>query len=42
MREERQEEVREKARHGAEERLLDLLLPPGSPSPLGDAPRTRR
>src|SRR6187431_1157351 len=37
VREERQEEVREKARHAAEERLLDLLLPPGAPSPLGDA-----
>src|SRR6187551_2746618 len=28
VREERQEEVREKARRAAEERLLDLLLPP--------------
>jgi ATP-dependent HslUV protease ATP-binding subunit HslU len=37
VREERQEEVREKARRAAEERLLDLLLPPGAPSPLGDA-----
>ena len=36
VREERQEEVRDKARQAAEERLLDLLLPPGSPSPLGD------
>src|SRR6187397_2545152 len=37
VRDERQEEVREKARRAAEERLLDLLLPPGAPSPLGDA-----
>ena len=36
-REERQEEVRDKARQAAEERLLDLLLPPGSPSPLGES-----
>ncbi len=31
VREEREVEVREKARQAAEERLLDLLLPPGSP-----------
>jgi ATP-dependent HslUV protease ATP-binding subunit HslU len=36
VREEREVEVREAARHAAEERLLDLLLPPVS-SPLGDA-----
>jgi ATP-dependent HslUV protease ATP-binding subunit HslU len=36
VREEREVEVREKARHGAEERLLDLLLPPTSPSSFGD------
>src|SRR5689334_8573084 len=36
VREERQEEVRDKARRAAEERLLDLLLPPGPVSPLGD------
>jgi ATP-dependent HslUV protease ATP-binding subunit HslU len=33
VREEKRGEVREKAKHNAEERLLDLLLPP-SPSPL--------
>src|SRR5436190_16484139 len=32
VREEREAEVREKARHAAEERLLDLLLPPGAPA----------
>ena len=37
VREERQQEVRDKARQAAEERLLDLLLPPGAPSPLGEA-----
>src|SRR5690242_9905652 len=36
VREEGQEEVRDKARRAAEERLLDLLLPPGAPSPLGE------
>ena len=36
VREEREAEVREKAREAAEERLLDLLLPPAPPSPLGD------
>jgi len=36
VREERQDEVKDKARVAAEERLLDLLLPPGAPSPLGD------
>jgi len=36
VREEREMEVREKARQAAEERLLDLLLPPSSPSPLGE------
>jgi len=36
VREEREIEVREKARQAAEERLLDLLLPPSGPSPLGD------
>src|SRR5688572_32191710 len=34
IREERRAEVREKARQSAEERLLDLLLPP-LPSPVG-------
>jgi ATP-dependent HslUV protease ATP-binding subunit HslU len=41
VREEREIEVREKARHAAEERLLDLLLPPapgaGSTSGFGEA-----
>src|SRR5262245_42411140 len=36
VREEREVEVREKARQAAEERLLDLLLPPVTPSPLGE------
>jgi ATP-dependent HslUV protease ATP-binding subunit HslU len=35
VREEREVEVREKAREAAEERLLDLLLPPPPPSPMG-------
>jgi len=35
VREEREIEVREKAREAAEERLLDLLLPPPPPSPMG-------
>ena len=37
VREEREVEVREKARQAAEERMLDLLLPPTPQSPLGDA-----
>jgi len=37
VREEREVEVRETARRAAEERLLDLLLPPVTSSPLGDA-----
>jgi ATP-dependent HslUV protease ATP-binding subunit HslU len=37
VREEREVEVREAARRAAEERLLDLLLPPVTPSPLGEA-----
>jgi ATP-dependent HslUV protease ATP-binding subunit HslU len=37
MREEREAEVREKARRAAEERLLDLLLPSGAPSSFGEA-----
>src|SRR6478672_8225972 len=36
VREEKQVEVREKARQAAEERLLDLLLPPAPPSTFGD------
>jgi ATP-dependent HslUV protease ATP-binding subunit HslU len=36
VRGERQIEVREKARHAAEERLLDLLLPPPPPSTFGE------
>jgi ATP-dependent HslUV protease ATP-binding subunit HslU len=37
VREEREIEVREKARQAAEERMLDLLLPPTPASPMGDA-----
>jgi ATP-dependent HslUV protease ATP-binding subunit HslU len=37
VRDERQAEVREKARQAAEERLLDLLLPPAPPSTFGEA-----
>jgi ATP-dependent HslUV protease ATP-binding subunit HslU len=39
VREEREAEVRDKARQGAEERLLDLLLPTpaAAPSPFGEA-----
>src|SRR5437016_5350378 len=37
VREEREVEVREKAREAAEERLLDLLLPPPAPSGFGAA-----
>ena len=37
VREEREAEVREKARHAAEERLLDLLLPPAVVSPMGES-----
>ena len=36
VREEREVEVREKAGRAAEERLLDLLLPPPAPSGFGD------
>jgi ATP-dependent HslUV protease ATP-binding subunit HslU len=37
VREEREVEVREKARQAAEERLLDLLLPPAPPSSFGES-----
>ena len=37
VREEREAEVREKARQAAEERLLDLLLPPSVVSPMGES-----
>jgi len=37
VREERELEVRERARQAAEERLLDLLLPPSPPSSFGEA-----
>ena len=37
VREEREVEVRDRARQAAEERLLDLLLPPTPTSPLGDS-----
>ncbi len=36
VREEREIEVREKARQAAEERMLDLLLPPATTSPMGE------
>ena len=39
---ERAEEVRDKARAGAEERLLDLLLPPPSPARPGEEPTAAR
>ena len=38
VREQRLVEVRGKARENAEERLLDLLLPPPPPRPVADAP----
>ena len=37
VREEREKEVHDKAQQAAEERLLDLLLPPVTPSPLGES-----
>jgi ATP-dependent HslUV protease ATP-binding subunit HslU len=37
LREEREVEVRDKAKQAAEERMLDLLLPPVTASPLGDS-----
>ena len=37
LREEREADVRDKAREGAEERLLDLLLPPAAPSQFGES-----
>ena len=37
VREEREIEVRERARQAAEERVLDLLLPPAAPSGFGEA-----
>jgi ATP-dependent HslUV protease ATP-binding subunit HslU len=42
VREERSEEVREKARSAAEERLLDLLLPPSRPAMPGEDPAALR
>jgi ATP-dependent HslUV protease ATP-binding subunit HslU len=36
LREEREVEVRDRARQAAEERVLDLLLPPSPPSPFGE------
>jgi ATP-dependent HslUV protease ATP-binding subunit HslU len=41
VRAERAEEVREKARRAAEERLLDLLLPPSRPPMPGEEPTMR-
>jgi ATP-dependent HslUV protease ATP-binding subunit HslU len=37
VREERESEVKERAQQAAEERLLDLLLPPSSPSSFGES-----
>jgi ATP-dependent HslUV protease ATP-binding subunit HslU len=42
VRSEKSEEVREKARSGAEERLLDLLLPPARPAAPGEDPSALR
>ena len=42
VREEKAEEVQEKAKAGAEERLLDLLLPPSRPAAPGEDPSTAR
>src|SRR6266545_1765488 len=42
VRAERAEEVHDKARHAAEERLLDLLLPPTRPPGAGDDPTALR
>jgi ATP-dependent HslUV protease ATP-binding subunit HslU len=42
VRSEKAEEVREKARHAAEERLLDLLLPPSRPVAPGEDPSAVR
>ena len=42
VRSERSEEVREKARTAAEERLLDLLLPPSRPAMPGEDPAALR
>ena len=41
VRAEKAEEVRDKARRGAEERLLDLLLPPARPAVAGDEAAAR-
>jgi ATP-dependent HslUV protease ATP-binding subunit HslU len=41
VREERLSEVGERAERNAEERLLDLLMPPGQPEPTESADRTR-
>src|SRR5688572_22536739 len=42
VRSERSEEVKDKAREAAEERLLDLLLPPGRPAGPGEDPSAFR
>jgi ATP-dependent HslUV protease ATP-binding subunit HslU len=42
VRAEKAEEVQEKAKAGAEERLLDLLLPPSRPAAPGEDPSTAR
>jgi len=42
VREEKSEEVQEKAKAAAEERLLDLLLPPSRPASPGEDPATVR
>jgi ATP-dependent HslUV protease ATP-binding subunit HslU len=42
VRAERAEEVQDKARRAAEERLLDLLLPPARPAAVGEDPTLQR
>jgi ATP-dependent HslUV protease ATP-binding subunit HslU len=42
VREEKADEVRDKAKAGAEERLLDLLLPPSRPAAAGEDPVAAR
>ncbi|MGE0446038.1 MAG: ATP-dependent protease ATPase subunit HslU [Vicinamibacterales bacterium] len=42
VRSEKAEEVQDKARAAAEERLLDLLLPPSRPAPPGEDPAAAR
>ncbi len=42
VREEREEEVKERAQQAAEERVLDLLLPPSPPSSFGESSEDAR